>query len=81
MNENNRKHEYDLRMKMCPKIQMNPKMQEYGELLGPLSCFIVKTNATQSNSKATSDGVRHSSHLKPTTPPQTFQPLLDQLEN
>ena len=42
-----------------------------------------KPNATQPNSKATSVGVRHCSHMfhpPPTTPlPQTFQPLLDQL--
>ena len=50
---------------------------------------IVKTqrNSTQLNSKATSVGVRHSSHVfhhppHPTPPPpQTFQPLLDQLES
>ena len=44
-------------------------------------------NSTQRNSKATSVGVRHSSHVypthptHPTPPPQTFQPLLDQLES
>ena len=42
-------------------------------------------NSTQLNSKATSVGVRHSSHVYPTPPtpppPQTFQPLLDQLES
>ena len=44
-------------------------------------------NSTQNNSKATSVGVRHSSHVYPThpptppTPPRTFQPLLDQLES
>ena len=50
---------------------------------------IVKTqrNSTQRNSKATSVGVRHSSqvfhppHPPPTPLPQTFQPLLDQLES
>ena len=45
-------------------------------------------NSTQRNFKATSVGVRHSSHVFPTPPPhhpthptQTFQTLLDQLES
>ena len=40
-----------------------------------------KPNITQSNSKATNVGVRHSSQVTPPTPQQTFQPLLDQLES
>ena len=78
-NEYNQKNRDNFKLKTTSKMKWTLKIKTTSEWGGPRkwrqsqewrTCDVVKTqrNSTQSNSKATSVGVRHSSHLKATHP-------------